>query len=551
MATRRKSKRRGLNQPLVSNPFDAAKRKKSALLRSRKKRTTPIQNRPTLTSQPTTFTIPTPNITKPPIAKTNTFINLQFDTQTQHHTQQPLQSGILPFSLNMNSNHSISNHSNSNSMTGTNLMGFEYLQSNDSNHSQEMMDDSNHSQSWLHTKHVDIDPSQHSMDGENIIMTNLARNDSSSNNSNHSSKPPLLHHTSTMFTQSAFLTPMETGNNAHLSQFDMMNNRVFNHTKSKINAKEHNMLSNITEERDENENDNDNKFNFNYHNNDDNKCDYVPRKDLKIPLENKYLDENEKINLEKYKKQQKGLIMNDRYNVFYHEIEKLGNGSFGNVYKVRNRDDGCFYAIKKIKIQSIHSLDQKKNKEKWMKEGLVLSGLQRYGKICNNVISYNSMWIENSYFYLVTEFCDNGNLYNLRNLFNNKNDMTENIFMNVLNDTAQGLEFIHDKGFVHFDVKPENILIAKNGDFKLADFGLCTKIVFDEEDEDENDKENKKTLNKKELEKQKREKERKKKKGIFRVEEGDARYLCRELIEETYIITELDKVDIFALGCTM
>ena len=93
-----------------------------------------------------------------------------------------------------------------------------------------MMEDSDHSQSWLNTKHVDIDPFKHSIDDENTIMTNLAQNDSSSNNSNHSSKPLLLHHTLTIFTQSAFLTPMKTENNAHLSQFDMMNNRVFNHT---------------------------------------------------------------------------------------------------------------------------------------------------------------------------------------------------------------------------------------------------------------------------------------------------------------------------------
>ena len=462
------------------------------------------------------------------------FINLQFDTQTQPQNQSP-------FNININSNHSISNHSNSNSMTGTNLMGFEYLQNNDSNHSNhspDLMDDSNHSQSWLHTKHVDIEPSQQSMDGENVIMTNLARNDSNPN----PKKPPLLQHTSTIFTQSNFLTPMEShGHNGHLSQLDMINNRVFNHTKSKIKH-EHTMLSNITEET---ENESDRKYNYN-HNNDDSKYEYVHRKDLKIPLENKYLDDNERINIQKYKKRQKGLTINDRYNAFYDEIEKLGNGSFGNVYKVRNRDDGCFYAIKKIKIQSIHQ-DQKKNKEKWMKEGLILSGLQRYGKICNHIISYNTMWIENSYFYLVTEFCDNGNLYNLRNLFRDVNDI-ESVFMKVLDDTAKGLEFIHDKGFVHFDVKPENILISKNCQFKLADFGLCTKIVFDEED-DLNENEN--SMNKQEIERQKREKMRQKKKQIFRVEEGDARYLCRELIEETYIIEELDKVDIFALGCTM
>ena len=43
---------------------------------------------------------------------------------------------------------------------------------------------------------------------------------------------------------------------------------------------------------------------------------------------------------------------------------------------------------------------------------------------------------------------------------------------NILIDSAEALEHVHDTGFMHMDFKPENILISRNGNVRLLDFDL-------------------------------------------------------------------------------
>ena len=82
----------------------------------------------------------------------------------------------------------------------------------------------------------------------------------------------------------------------------------------------------------------------------------------------------------------------------------------------------------------------------------------------------------------------------------------------IAREMCLALEFIHKHGMVHLDIKPENIFI-KNDQFKLGDFGLVSKIS-------EHD-----------------------------VEEGDSRYMSRELLSGDH--SDLTKSDIFSLGITL
>eukprot|EP00484_Ammonia_sp_Unknown_P005253 CAMPEP_0197081208 /NCGR_PEP_ID=MMETSP1384-20130603/214518_1 /TAXON_ID=29189 /ORGANISM="Ammonia sp." /LENGTH=629 /DNA_ID=CAMNT_0042520103 /DNA_START=1877 /DNA_END=3766 /DNA_ORIENTATION=- len=533
MATKRKTRRKGLlsQVPLVTNPFDAAKRKKSALLHvgkssSKAAESEKSEHRETAQniSMPPTpqFSIPSSSLKrKPPIARNSTLC-----------TTLPFEGETLENCMSFDNAHS--NHSTS--------IGVEFH--NDSNHTQHEfihMDDNN-SQSWLQSKYIEPASqsnhySHHAPPPHHLAHHNNNNSNSNSNMSNSHNKPPLLATNSNMYTQSAYLTPMEHDRGPpSLSQIDVMNNRIFNHTKSKINTGGDARNNKTLHEQQGDDSSYDDNMN-----NDDNKTEYIASKDLKVPLLNEYLDDNERIDVNVYRKQQKGIVLNDRYHRCYEELEMLGNGSFGKVYKCRNRDDGCFYAVKKIKIQSIHR--SKSVKEKCMKEGVVLSALQRAGAQCVNIIQYNSMWIEHDYFYLVTEYCDNGNLYNLYNLFSSRDEINEQVFMKILSDICNALSFLHDQGFVHFDVKPENILLSKHADCKLADFGLCTKAMHSATDIGGEAQEN-------------RSRHQNSSNGsntniALSVQEGDARYLCRELIEATFDVADLDKVDIFALGCTM
>ena len=71
--------------------------------------------------------------------------------------------------------------------------------------------------------------------------------------------------------------------------------------------------------------------------------------------------------------------------------------------------------------------------------------------------------------YLVTELVDGGTLRS----WAEAEKRSSRQIVDVLVGVADGLATAHEAGIIHRDVKPENILIAKNGYAKLADFGLA------------------------------------------------------------------------------
>lgn len=98
-------------------------------------------------------------------------------------------------------------------------------------------------------------------------------------------------------------------------------------------------------------------------------------------------------------------------------------------------------------------------------------------------------------------FCDGAKLYSPF--------LTSNFWVQI----AKALQFIHERGIAHLDVKLDNIYV-KNGIYKLGDFGCATLL----------DK-------------------------SLPIEEGDARYMPQEIFNDKY--DHLDKVDIFSLGAAM
>lgn len=72
----------------------------------------------------------------------------------------------------------------------------------------------------------------------------------------------------------------------------------------------------------------------------------------------------------------------------------------------------------------------------------------------------------------------------LLDYINKFGQLSEDVAARVLQKVASGLHFIHQQGFIHFDIKSGNILLNldKNGDIrdvKIADFGLCTDETAD------------------------------------------------------------------------
>jgi AP2-associated kinase len=76
------------------------------------------------------------------------------------------------------------------------------------------------------------------------------------------------------------------------------------------------------------------------------------------------------------------------------------------------------------------------------------------------------------------EYCPGGNLFDLLEKHEGKG-IPEATVRTIGISVLQGLVVLHRAGFIHRDIKIENVLVGKDGKFKICDFGSCTKEVID------------------------------------------------------------------------
>ncbi|MEQ2180246.1 Rho-associated protein kinase 2 [Goodea atripinnis] len=84
----------------------------------------------------------------------------------------------------------------------------------------------------------------------------------------------------------------------------------------------------------------------------------------------------------------------------------------------------------------------------------------------------NSPWVVQHYLYMVMEYMPGGDLVNLTSTY----DMPEKWAKFYAAEVVMALDSIHSMGFIHRDVKPDNMLLDRLGHLKLADFGTCMKM---------------------------------------------------------------------------
>ena len=83
-------------------------------------------------------------------------------------------------------------------------------------------------------------------------------------------------------------------------------------------------------------------------------------------------------------------------------------------------------------------------------------------------------YMEDRYnFYLAMEYAQKGTLYKL---IQQKNGMDENEAFHYFIQVVSAIHFLHMNGYAHRDIKPENILLDKNSQVKLCDFGWCVNV---------------------------------------------------------------------------
>ena len=96
-----------------------------------------------------------------------------------------------------------------------------------------------------------------------------------------------------------------------------------------------------------------------------------------------------------------------------------------------------------------------------------------------NVLKCYCSFVASSQLWLVTEFLDKGSCYRVMSAAKTQlgplfgEGMNEEWLAYILHQTLQGLNYLHEKGHIHRDIKCNNILLDSFGNVRLADFGVA------------------------------------------------------------------------------
>ncbi|KXJ21160.1 cyclin-dependent kinase-like 1 [Exaiptasia diaphana] len=145
----------------------------------------------------------------------------------------------------------------------------------------------------------------------------------------------------------------------------------------------------------------------------------------------------------------------------YEKLGKIGEGSYGVVFKCRHRETGQIVAIKKF----VESEDDPLIRKIAMREVRLLKQLKN-----GNLVNLLEVFRRKRKLHLVFEYCDQTVL---NELDSHPKGVEETTVKKIIWQTLQAVHFCHQNNCIHRDVKPENILITREGIIKLCDFGFA------------------------------------------------------------------------------
>ena len=158
----------------------------------------------------------------------------------------------------------------------------------------------------------------------------------------------------------------------------------------------------------------------------------------------------------------------------YEPITIIGKGAFGEVRVCREKSTGEIVAIKKLKKEEMI----KKNQVIHVRtEKEILKTIN-----CPYIVKLRASFQDNLFLYLVMDFLPGGDFMSL---LMKKDILNEEESRFYIAEMILCIEAVHELGCIHRDLKPDNILIGKDGHLQLSDFGLskmcvslyCNKII--------------------------------------------------------------------------
>ncbi|CAK5274051.1 unnamed protein product [Mycena citricolor] len=149
----------------------------------------------------------------------------------------------------------------------------------------------------------------------------------------------------------------------------------------------------------------------------------------------------------------------------FRTIKVIGKGAFGEVRLVQKQDTGKVYAMKSLNKAEMLKRDQ-------------LAHVRAERDV---LAESNSPWVvqlfysfqDPFYLFLVMEFLPGGDLMTMLMKYD---VFSEDVTRFYMAECILAIEAVHALGYIHRDIKPDNVLIDKNGHLKLSDFGLSTGL---------------------------------------------------------------------------
>lgn len=150
----------------------------------------------------------------------------------------------------------------------------------------------------------------------------------------------------------------------------------------------------------------------------------------------------------------------------YQKLEKIGEGTYGIVYKARETKTGKIVALKKIKIEE--------------KEGIPPTTIREISLLKSihhpSIVPLLDVFYTKNRLYMAMEYYGTDLRVYIDEVRKNKQSIPTNILNKLIKQILQALEYCHSRGIMHRDIKPQNILLDDQMNIKLADFGLARSV---------------------------------------------------------------------------
>ena len=159
-----------------------------------------------------------------------------------------------------------------------------------------------------------------------------------------------------------------------------------------------------------------------------------------------------------------GTILGNRYEI----LEKIGAGGMADVYKAKDHKLNRFDAVKVLKDEFASN---KSFVSKFRAEAQAAAGLMH-----PNIVNVYDVGDENGLYYFVMELVEG---ITLKRYIEKKIRLSVKEAVSIAIQVSMGIESAHNNGIIHRDIKPQNIIISKEGKVKVADFGIARAASSD------------------------------------------------------------------------